>query len=52
VGRLALVQPLIDGSLPLLLVSTALVNLAWLLVFPAQAWVLRLLRTEESASQA
>jgi uncharacterized membrane protein len=40
------------GSLPLLLVGTALVNLAWLLVFPAQAWVLRLMRTEEGASQA
>jgi hypothetical protein len=39
------------GSLPLLLVSTALVNLAWLLVFPAQAWVLRLMRTEEDGGQ-
>jgi uncharacterized membrane protein len=35
----------------LALVSTALVNLAWLLVFPAQAWVLRLMRTEESGGE-
>jgi hypothetical protein len=38
-------------SLPLLLVSTALVNLDWLLVFPAQAWVLRLMRNEEDRGE-